>query len=83
MRFNWGLITSSYQQRCALGPLRVRALGLGALAVHGQVTAVTQTLVAADLDLAANVSLDLTTQVTLNLVVGVDVRAQLDEVFLS
>ena len=42
-----------------------------------------QALVAADLDLAADVRLDLTTQVTLNLVVAVDVGAELDQLLLG
>ena len=39
----------------ALGVLAGARVGLGALAVHRQVTTVAQTLVAADLDLAADV----------------------------
>ena len=42
-----------------------------------------QALVAADLDLAADVRLNLTTQVTLNLVVAVDVGAELDQLLLG
>src|SRR5690625_5641555 len=52
----------------ALGALAGAGVGLGALAVHRQVAAVTQTLVAADLDLAADVGGDLAAQVTLELV---------------
>ncbi len=40
-------------------------------------------LVAADLDLAADVGLDLTAEVTLGAEVGVHVLADLDEVFLG
>ena len=67
----------------ALGALASTRVGLGALAVHRQVTAVAQALVAADLDLAADVRLDLTTQVTLNLVAAVDVGAELDQLLLG
>lgn len=64
----------------ALAGTGVRA---GALTVHRQATTVTQTLVAADLDLAADVGGDLATEVTLGLEVGVHVLADLDEVFLG
>ena len=52
-------------------------VGLGALAAHRQAAAVPDALVAADLDLAADVGGDLAAQVTLDLVVGLDVVAQL------
>jgi hypothetical protein len=51
--------------------------------VDGQATAVTQTLVAADLDLATDVGLDLAAEVTLGLEVGVHVLADLDEVLFG
>ena len=54
-----------------------------ALAVDRQSPAVAQTLVAADLHLAADVGLDLTAEVTLGRVVLVDPLADLDEVFLG
>ncbi len=46
---------------------------LGALTMHRRVAAVARALVAADLDLAADIRPNLDTQVTLNLVVAVDV----------
>ena len=42
-------------------------IGLGALATYRQATAVAQTLVASDFNLAADISLNLTAEVTLNL----------------
>lgn len=54
-----------------------------ALAVDRQAATVTQTLVAADLHLAADVGLDLATEVTLGLEIHVHVLAELDEVFLG
>src|SRR5699024_10822907 len=63
----------------ALGALAGAGVGLGALTVHRQVAAVTQTLVAADLDLAADVGGDLTAQVTLELVGALQVVAQLHQ----
>ena len=47
----------------ALGALAGARVGLGALAMHRQVTAVAQTLVAANLNLAADVRLDLAAQI--------------------
>ena len=41
------------------------------------------TLVAADLDLATDVSLDLATEVTLDLEVGFDLVAELDQLFVA
>src|SRR5699024_6540207 len=63
----------------ALGALAGTGVGLGALPVHGQPTAVAQPLVAADLDLATDVCGDLATQVTLELVVRLEVVTQSDE----
>ena len=65
------------------GPLRVRALGLGALSAHGQATAVAEALVRADLDLAADVGGDLAAKVTLHLVVGLDVVAKRDQLVVG
>lgn len=64
----------------ALAGTSVRA---GALAVDRQAAAVTQTLVAADLDLAADVGLNLATEVTLGAEVGVHVLADLDQVLFG
>src|SRR5690348_13837939 len=58
-------------------------VGLGPLPVHRQPAAVPQALVAADLDLAADVGGDLAAQVTLDTEVGVDVVAQLDQVLVA
>src|SRR6516225_10527553 len=58
-------------------------VGLRALAVHGQPPAVPDALVAPDLDLAPNVSLHLTAQVTFDLVVGVDPVPEPDEVVVA
>src|SRR5690606_34226358 len=63
----------------ALGALAGTRVGLGALTAHGQAAAVTQALVGADLDLAADVGRDLTTEVTLELVVALEVVAERDE----
>ena len=56
------------------------SVGLRPLAVHWQAATVTNALVAADLDLAADVGGDLTAEVTFDLEVRVDVVAQGDEV---
>src|SRR5690606_37877417 len=53
------------------------------LATHGQATAVTQTLVRADLDLATDVGSHLTAKVTLYLVVAFDVVAQGDQLVIA
>src|SRR5829696_9571513 len=66
-----------------LRPLAGPRVGLGALAVHGQAAAVPDALVAADLDLAADVLRHLAAQVALDPVVGVDVVAQPDEVLVG
>src|SRR5581483_2582575 len=58
-------------------------VGVGALAVDGQAAAVPQALVAADLDLAADVGRDLAAQVALDAEVGVHVVAQPDEVLVG
>src|SRR5438128_5295504 len=57
------------------GTLAGTGVGPGALAVHRQPTTVAQSLVAADLDLALDVGGDLAAEVTLDLQVLVDVRA--------
>src|SRR5699024_6424991 len=67
----------------ALRTLAGAGVGLRALAVDGQATAVAQALVAADLDLAADVRGDLAAQVALGHVVLFDVVAQLDEVLVA
>src|SRR5690554_1873890 len=64
----------------ALGALTGTGVGLGALTVNRQAATVPQTLVGTDLHLAADVALHLTAQVTLDLVVALDVVTQGDEV---
>src|SRR5262249_50825990 len=64
----------------ALGGARV---GPGALTAQGQALAVPDTGVAADLDLAADVRGDLAAQVAFDLVVGLDVVAQLHDLFIG
>src|SRR5690606_17306330 len=66
----------------ALRTLTGAGVGLGALSTHGQTTTVSQALVAADLDLAADVRLNLATEVTLDLVTLLDVLAELGEVLV-
>src|SRR5215213_99051 len=66
-----------------LGPLAGTGVGVGALAAHGQAPAVPDALVAADLDLALDVLLDLTAQVALDLVVGVDPLPEADDLLLG
>src|SRR5215217_5927670 len=58
-------------------------VGVGALAAHRQPSAVPDPLVAADLDLALDVLLDLAAQVALDLVVGVDPLPQADDLLLG
>src|SRR5215831_9697565 len=58
-------------------------IGLRALAVHGQPAAVPDALIAPDLDLAPDVSLHLTAQVTFDLVVGVDPVPEPDELVVA
>ena len=67
----------------ALGTLAGARVRLRALAVDGQAAAVPQALVAADFDLAANVSLNLAAQVAFDLVVLVDVLLERDELVLG
>src|SRR4030081_2846661 len=59
------------------------SVGLGSLTTHGQPAAPPQALIAADLDLAADVGLDLTTEVTLDFIVVLDVVPQPDEVLVG
>ena len=66
-----------------LRPLAGARVGLGALAAHRKATAVPQPLVAADLDLAADVGSDLATQVTLELVARLEVVTQPDQVLVG
>src|ERR671916_2361750 len=74
-----GLLLAGDGLARALARARV---GAGALPVHGQAAAVTQTLVAADLHLAADVGGHLAAQVTLDAEVLVDVVAQLEQVLV-
>src|SRR3954451_14329979 len=67
----------------ALGSLAGTRVRLGALAVHGQATTVTDALVAADLDLAADVGGDLAAEVTLHLPGAFDVVAERDELVVG
>lgn len=57
-------------------------VGLGALTTHGQTTTVAQALVAADLDLATDVGLNLAAKVTLDLERLLDVLAELCQVLV-
>src|SRR4051812_4394566 len=63
----------------ALRALAGASVGLGPLPAARQALAVTAPLVAADLDLATNVGLDLAAEVTLDLVLGLDRVAELDQ----
>src|SRR6476661_8847406 len=67
----------------ALGTLAGARVGLGALTADRKAHAVAATLVAADLDLAADVRLDLTSEVTLDLEVGFDLVAKLDQLLVT
>src|SRR6476619_6946337 len=67
----------------ALRALAGARVGLGPLAAHRQATAVPQALVATDLDLAADVGLHLTAQITLHLEVALDVVAQLGHLIVG
>src|SRR5215472_6871032 len=58
-------------------------VGLRALPVHGQPAAMPDALVAPDLDLAADVCLHLTAQVTLDLIGGVDPVPEPDELVVG
>ena len=66
----------------ALRPLTGTGVGLGALTTHGQTTTVAQALVAADLDLATDVGLNLAAKVTLDLERLLDVLAELCQVLV-
>src|SRR3954452_14731339 len=67
----------------ALRTLAGARVGLGALTADRKALAVTATLVAADLDLAADVGLDLATEVTLDLEVGFDLVTELDQLLVA
>src|SRR5688572_31203190 len=67
----------------ALGTLAGARVGLGALTADREAHAVAATLVAADLDLPADVGLDLATEVTLDLEVGFDLVAELDQLLVA
>src|SRR3954453_2853877 len=75
-----GLLLAGDGLARALARARV---GAGALAVDRQPAAVAQALVAADLDLAADVGGHLAAQVTLDPEVLVDVVAQLQQVLVA
>src|SRR5665254_22111 len=64
---------------CALGALAGAGVGLGPLASHRKAAAVPDPLVAADLDLAADVRCDLAAEVTLELVVALEEVTKRDE----
>src|SRR5690606_32126576 len=67
----------------ALRTLAGTGVGLGALTADRKTATVTEALVGADLDLAADVCGDLPAQVTLHLVVAFDVVAQCDELLVG
>src|SRR5690606_27269552 len=67
----------------ALRALASACVGLGALTAHGKPATVAETLVRADLDLAADVGLHFAAQVTLHLVVAFDVVAKGDELVVG
>src|SRR5690606_9393709 len=67
----------------ALGSLAGALVGLGPLAAHRQATTVSQTLVAADLDLAADVGLHFAAQIAFHLEVLFDVIAQLGDLIVG
>src|SRR6478735_4183053 len=67
----------------ALRALTGARIGLGPLAAHRQATAVAQALVAADLDLAADVGLHLAAQIALHLEGGFDVVAQVGHLIVG
>src|SRR5918994_452434 len=82
----WRLLLPSGLLLAGDGLLRALAgagIGLGALAVHRQTPAVPDALVAADLDLAADVLRHLAAQVALDPVVRLDVVAQPDQVLVG
>src|SRR3954451_10833639 len=66
----------------ALGTLAGARVGLGALTADRKALAVTAALVAADLDLAADVGLDLAAEVTLYPEVRFDLVAELDQLLI-
>src|SRR6266496_1840868 len=68
---------------CLLLALPGTGIGLRALPVHGQPAAMADALVAADLDLAADVGLHLAAQVALYLVGGLDPVPQTDELIVA
>src|SRR6201999_3036730 len=66
-----------------LGALAGTGVGLRPLTADGQTAAPPQAFVAADLDLPADVGVDLAPQVTLDAVVRLDVVAELDHVLVG
>ena len=58
-------------------------VGLGALTAHRKSLTVTLALVAVDLNLATNICIDFTTQVTLDLVVGFEVVTQRNQLLVG
>src|SRR5579875_2239558 len=75
-----GLLLAGHGLLLALAGAGVR---LGALAMHRQPAPVPQALVAADLDLAPDVRLDLPAQIALDLVVRLDPVPQLDDLVVG
>src|SRR3990170_8079262 len=75
-----GLLLAGYG---ALRALAGTSVGLGALAVDRKPTTVADALVAADLDLAADVGCDLAAEVTLYLEIDFDVVAKGDELLIG
>src|ERR1035438_6127787 len=75
-----GLLLAGHRLLLALAGTRV---GLGPLSVHRQPATMADALVAADLDLAPDVSLDLAAQVALDLVGGVDPVTELHQLFVG
>src|SRR5699024_4377165 len=67
----------------ALRALTATRVGLGPLAAHGEAATVADSLVRADLDLAADVGGHLAAKVTLHLVVAVDLITQADELVIG
>src|SRR6476469_1907700 len=67
----------------ALGALTGARIGLGPLATHRQAAAMPNALVAADLDLAADIGLHLAAQIALHLEVALDVVAQLSDLVVG
>src|SRR5579875_2712166 len=77
---NHGLLLAGHGLLLALAGAGVR---LGALAMHRQPAPVPQALVAADLDLAPDVRLDLPAQIALDLVVRLDPVPQQDDLVVG